>query len=152
MLISIYFIKSKHPLRMGITLIFQSICIRILTGIISSFLFSYIIIIIILRGILVLFIYISNVASNEKFYITSKNSLLILLIPLLIIKQDSIIYNLHNYKTNSTIKYDISTSLRKLFSSETVPLIIIIVLYLLFTIIVISSIVNIHEGPIRSKR
>nr|AFI23484.1 NADH dehydrogenase subunit 6 [Cimex lectularius] len=151
MLISIYFIKSKHPLSMGITLIFQSICISMLTGMISSFLFSYIMMMIMLSGMLVLFMYMSNVASNEKFYMTSKNSLLILLIPLLMMKQDSIMYNLHNYKTNSTMKYDISTSLSKLFSSEMVPLIMMMVLYLFFTMIVISSIVNIHEGPMRSK-
>lgn len=75
--IALILIILNHPLSIGLILILQTLITAILIGyIINSFLFSYIIIIIILRGALVLFIYIARIASNEKFNLSIKNLLL----------------------------------------------------------------------------
>lgn len=148
--LSIIFLWLKHPIRIGLILILQTINIAIITGIIlSNFFFSYIIIIIILRGALVLFIYIARIASNEKFYTPIKIIIVYFIIIRIIMylsKDIDIIY----YPKNTNIKYDIIT-LIKLFNSSSAYITIIIIIYLLLTIIIVSYIANRQEGPLRIK-
>lgn len=150
--LSIAFLWLNHPLRIGGILICQTIIIAIISGIIiRTFLFSYIIIIIILRGALVLFIYIASVASNEKF-----QTPIILIITFIIINIliPTIIDNL-NYlegRCNYLLVKPETLSLIKLFNSATIYITIIIIIYLLLTIIVVSNIASVTEGPLRIKR
>lgn len=156
-LITILFLFIKHPLSIGITLIIQTILISMLTGsIIRSFWFSYLLLIILLRGALVLFIYIARIASNEKFY---SSVLLTKLIVILIVTSGVLCYFTDSiYKSiinNEIISIFLETSqeitLIKIFNIQNIQLIIIIILYLLFTIIVVTYNVNIFEGTIRAK-
>lgn len=146
MILSILFITIKHPLSIVILIILQTLIIRLIIGIIiKSFWFSYIIIIIIIRGILVLFIYIARIASNEKFEFSIK---IIFIIPLILTfmlfikKTQDLPINLNN----------LNLTLQNLFNFPSIILTIIIIIYLLFSIIVVSKIVNIHEGPLRIKK
>lgn len=139
----------NHPLSIGLILIIQTIITAVIVGyIISSFLFSYIIIIIILRGVLVLFIYISRIASNEKFNSPIKIILISLLL-LIIIIYCIFIYNKINIINNLYINEVIR--LIKIFNSITAQITIIIIIYLLLTIIVVSNIAKVTEGPLRIK-
>jgi NADH-ubiquinone oxidoreductase chain 6 len=53
---------------MGLVLIVHTIRIGVVTGIMArNFWFSYILFLVFLGGVLVLFIYITRLASNEKF-------------------------------------------------------------------------------------
>lgn len=157
LLITVLFLFIKHPLRMGITLIIQTVLISILTGrIIKSFWFSYILLIILLSGALVLFIYIARIASNEKFY---SSVLLTKLIIIIIITSTIICYLIDNvYKNiinNEIIRIFLEIrqeiTLIKIFNMQNIQLTILLILYLLFTIIVVTYNVNIFEGPIRAK-
>lgn len=116
--------------------------------ILNCFWFSYILVITILSGILVLFIYIARVASNEKFYLSIKLILtsLVFITIILLFNCEPIesIIQLNN-------KY-IVLSLNKLFNQKTLIITVIIVIYLLFSIIVVSKIVNVNEGPLRIKK
>lgn len=144
----------NHPIRIGLLLIIQTIITAIFTGMaINTFWISYILLIRILRGILVLFIYISRTASNEKF--VNKNSIWIWIIIMLttraiflFLEEKIIIKN--NYLRIGIINNDIY-SLNKIFNSEYKFITIILVIYLLLTIITSTHLVNIFEGPIRSK-
>lgn len=62
------FIIIKHPLSIGAVLLFQTLFIAVFSGLtLPSFWYSYILILIFLGGILILFIYVASMASNEKF-------------------------------------------------------------------------------------
>lgn len=66
--LSFIFILFSHPVTLGITLLIQTVIVTILTLIIfSNSWFSYIIFLILIGGLLILFIYITRIASNEKF-------------------------------------------------------------------------------------
>lgn len=143
----------NHPLRIGVLLILQTIIVALSTGIIAGyFLISYIITIIILRGALVLFIYIASVASNELFHTPIKLIIIFLLLnlilPFLINKYE----NIENEITNLIRNINIETLITiKIYSRPSAYITIIIIIYLLFTIIVVSNNVNVNEGPLRIK-
>merc|ERR1712198_806681 len=66
--LSLFFTRLSHPLAIGLALLSQTILICLITGLSSSsFWFSYILFLIFLGGILVLFIYVTSLASNEMF-------------------------------------------------------------------------------------
>lgn len=62
------FINLNHPIRLGLVLIFHTLLIRAITGLAGgNFWFSYVLFLVFLGGVLVLFIYITRLASNEQF-------------------------------------------------------------------------------------
>jgi NADH-ubiquinone oxidoreductase chain 6 len=62
---------------MGLVLLIQTLIVALLTGVLaSSFWFSYILFLVFLGGMLVLFIYVTRLASNEMFSISAKSLLL----------------------------------------------------------------------------
>lgn len=137
---------------MGLLLIIQTILTSILTGIIiNTFWISYILLIRILRGALVLFIYISRVASNEKFlnkpWIWRLTIIVIFIRILFLFLEEKIIIK-NNYLGIEIINEVFP--LNKIFNIKNIY-IIILVIYLLITIIVSTHLVNIFEGPIRIK-
>jgi NADH-ubiquinone oxidoreductase chain 6 len=65
---SLAFIALGHPISIAVTLILHTLIVGGLTGILSNnFWFSYILFLVFLGGVLVLFIYMTRLASNEKF-------------------------------------------------------------------------------------
>nr|CDL72691.1 NADH dehydrogenase subunit 6 [Cherax sp. HG-2014b] len=157
----ILFSTLTHPLSMGLTLLAQTILICVISGLFSpSFWFSYILFLIFLGGMLILFIYVSSLASNEAFKIHFKSSLLIALplciSPILVsldplclpskLFNSSLFLVLEN-KTNPTT---LSTS--SIFSLPSFPFTILVILYLLLTLIVIVNIINITSGPLRPSK
>lgn len=133
-------------------LIIQTILTSIMTGIlINSFWISYILLIRILRGVLVLFIYISRIASNEKFQnniIIWRIRIIIIMLRILFLFLEEKIIIKNNYLG---IEINELFSLNKIFNLENIYVTIILIIYLLLTIIVSSRLVNIFEGPIRIK-
>ena len=152
MTIRILLLFTKHPIRIGVLLILQTIITSTLTGlIINTFWTSYILLIRILRGILVLFIYISRIASNEKF----SSNIKLAVIRLLVILIGGILWYIENLIIIKSNFINLITEetffLNKIFDKKNIFIIILIVNYLFITIIVSTHLVNIFEGPIRSK-
>nr|YP_010714112.1 NADH dehydrogenase subunit 6 [Menida musiva]WDD39675.1 NADH dehydrogenase subunit 6 [Menida musiva] len=147
---SLIMMTLNHPLSMGLILIIQTLLTAMIIGyMMSSFFFSYIIIIIMLSGALVLFIYMASVASNEKFKSPIKNSImsLIFLITMIITMY---MYNL-NY-LNNYMNLNDHISLIKIFNMITAQLTMMMIIYLLFTMIVVSNVAKVKEGPLRMKK
>nr|QGU83703.1 NADH dehydrogenase subunit 6 [Eysarcoris aeneus] len=146
--LSLVLMTLNHPLSMGLILILQTIMTAMIIGyMIESFLFSYIIIIIMLSGALVLFIYMASVASNEKFKLSLKLSLLsmmMFMIMYILISpfNSSILFNNNNID---------KVSLIKIFNTMTAQMTLMVIIYLLFTMIVVSNIAKVTEGPLRMK-
>lgn len=62
-----------HPLAIGLALLMQTLFIALSTGLVApSFWFSYILFLVFLGGMLVLFIYVASLASNEIFRFSTK--------------------------------------------------------------------------------
>lgn len=153
-IIPIIFIFIEHPLSFGLILLIKAILVSVFTGIINyNYWFSYILFIVIVGGILVLFLYITRVASNEKFkfsYRLINLIIIIILISILIINLDQ--YYLEttsiNFELNPYLKENY-LSLRKYINNPTNKLIYITISYLLITLIIVVKITNIKYGPLR---
>lgn len=157
-IINIIFTIIIHPLSITLLIIAQTLFICSISGPISySFWFSYILFLIFLGGILVLFIYITSLASNEIFSLPIKSRLFIsslsitLLFILLFLFNELIsplLYKNDSFN-NRTISLNIENSLNQLYNLPNLNLTIITILYLLLTLIIIVKITYIHEGPLR---
>nr|AVJ52567.1 NADH dehydrogenase subunit 6 [Choerocoris paganus] len=148
--VSMMFLLLKHPMSMGFILILQTMIIAIISGMmLNNFFFSYIIMIIMLSGALVLFIYMASVASNEKFK-TSTSMMIMTLMTFLAslpLTKDIKVME-HPNKDNYM---SIIMTLSKLFNTMSTYMTMMMIMYLLLTMIVVSYIANTQEGPLRVK-
>nr|YP_010946983.1 NADH dehydrogenase subunit 6 [Symplocodes ridleyi]WGO57740.1 NADH dehydrogenase subunit 6 [Symplocodes ridleyi] len=151
-LLSIMFTQSNHPLSMGLILLLQTILISLLTGMISqSFWFSYILFLIFLGGMLILFMYVTSLASNEMFSLSYKMILLSSLISIILTIMYMNFPTFHNpdsinvLSLNNTLLF----SLIKLYNQPNGIITILVVSYLFLTLIVVVKIINIFKGPLR---
>nr|YP_009672673.1 NADH dehydrogenase subunit 6 [Rhodnius pictipes]QDB64193.1 NADH dehydrogenase subunit 6 [Rhodnius pictipes] len=157
MMTSMMFMTTKHPLSMGLTLIIQTMLVSMITGlIINMFWFSYILLISMLSGMLVLFIYMASVASNEKFYTSMSLSFVTVSVFTSSILLFFIVDQLKLSSMWSTMKKNMMSNeqimaLIKLFSLHNMTITIVLVSYLFITMIAVSYVVNVYDGPLRSK-
>nr|YP_009472931.1 NADH dehydrogenase subunit 6 [Macrosaldula sp. PJ-2017]AST10161.1 NADH dehydrogenase subunit 6 [Macrosaldula sp. PJ-2017] len=156
-LMTVLFLFMKHPLSMGIVLILQTIMISMFTGtLIKSFWFSYMLVMILLSGALVLFIYMASIASNEKFYSSTKLTMTMTMFMMITIIMyfmiDEILKNnISDSINNFFMENNQTTTLIKMFNLQNMQMTLMLVVYLLFTMIVVTYNVNIYEGPMRAK-
>nr|QKY63907.1 NADH dehydrogenase subunit 6 [Triatoma rubida] len=154
---SITFLLTKHPLSMGLTLIIQTLMVAMMTGLmINMFWFSYILVISMLSGMLVLFIYMASVASNEKFHTTW--SMLLYILPLMILS--IVLFFIMDQMDTSSMFISLEKnsvgagyliSLSKLFNMNNMLITMLLVSYLFLTMIAVSYIASTYEGPLRMK-
>nr|YP_009183781.1 NADH dehydrogenase subunit 6 [Limonius californicus]ALN96475.1 NADH dehydrogenase subunit 6 [Limonius californicus] len=155
---SMTFIFLSHPLSMGLILLIQAVLIAVITGMMSlNFWFSYILFMIMIGGMLVLFIYMTSVASNEKFVFSMKLTLMIsvmistLLVPIIMDPYPNYTLSMNNDMTNSSMMVMFSMSLSKYLNFPSNWIMITMIIYLLVTLIAVVKITNITYGPLRQK-
>uniref|UniRef100_A0AAU7YSZ9 NADH-ubiquinone oxidoreductase chain 6 n=1 Tax=Rhopalus latus TaxID=238591 RepID=A0AAU7YSZ9_9HEMI len=154
MTMAFIFMWLKHPISMGITIIMQTLTICMITGLIlGTFWFSYLIMITMLSGMLVLFIYMASVASNEKFFTSMK----LITFSMLMIMMSTIMEINETYMNNEFLKTQTSIpmeliSLTTMFNMKMKFITMSMVMFLFFTMFTVSLIVNISEGPLRVKK
>lgn len=147
---------------MGFSLIIQTILVCLISGLTSkTFWFSYILFLIFIGGILILFIYISSLSSNEKisFSLNTFKKIIIpfiFLIFLIIFKDKFYLRNLNNSETNNLNDFiflinENYLNLTKLYDTPNNIITIILVIYLLLSLIVVVKITNSFIGPLRQK-
>nr|AXZ71078.1 NADH dehydrogenase subunit 6 [Pipunculus sp. XL-2018] len=157
--LSFIFMQMNHPLAMGLTLMIQTIMVCMLTGFMTkTFWFSYILFLIFVGGMLVLFIYISSLASNEMFSMEMKlvsiSSLIFLICMIFLNMKTAELWNLNNnemmtiYSQQSYIK-ESSIELTKLYNFPTNMLTIMLINYLLISLIAVVKISKLFFGPLR---
>nr|YP_009938286.1 NADH dehydrogenase subunit 6 [Lethe baucis]QNU07705.1 NADH dehydrogenase subunit 6 [Lethe baucis] len=162
-LVSIFMFFINHPITMGLLILLQTLFICLLLGmLINSYWFSYILFLVFLGGLLVLFIYVSSIASNELMNITFINKFIIFT-PLLILLLTILLKNNLNW-LNLSFNEDMNNftnmflfsfnenniNLFKLYNEQTYLLMIIMIIYLFITLIAVVKITNIFFGPLRS--
>nr|YP_010046016.1 NADH dehydrogenase subunit 6 [Nasimyia megacephala]QPG86062.1 NADH dehydrogenase subunit 6 [Nasimyia megacephala] len=158
---SFVFMQMSHPLAMGLTLLIQSFLVCLITGLMfNSFWYSYILFLIFLGGLLILFIYVTSLASNEMFSFSMSifmmiSSTLMLTAIILMILDTSMISSIFsndmmlNFNKNTNLMPMNSTSLMNLYNFPTNLITIMLMNYLLLTLIVVVKITNLTFGPLR---
>nr|YP_010569024.1 NADH dehydrogenase subunit 6 [Chonala masoni]UZC78760.1 NADH dehydrogenase subunit 6 [Chonala masoni] len=162
-LISIFMFFINHPISMGLLILLQTLFVSLIAGmLINSYWFSYILFLVFLGGLLVLFIYVSSIASNEmmNLFFTIK----IFFFMFIVILNLSILFKNNLNWLNLSFNEDMDNftnlflfnhnenyiSLLKLYNEQTYLLMIIMIIYLFITLIAVVKITNIFFGPLRS--
>nr|YP_010946424.1 NADH dehydrogenase subunit 6 [Balta maculata]WGO57142.1 NADH dehydrogenase subunit 6 [Balta maculata] len=148
---SFMFTQMKHPMTMGFMLLLQTMMTSIITGMMSqTFWFSYVLMLVFLGGMMVLFIYVTSVASNEMILLSMK-MIMMFMITMLIMTLYKISYHteLTNQETiTMTAKMNSPNNLMKLYNSMN-SITIMMATYLFISLITIVKITNIFKGPLR---
>nr|YP_007026352.1 NADH dehydrogenase subunit 6 [Rutilia goerlingiana]AFV08633.1 NADH dehydrogenase subunit 6 [Rutilia goerlingiana] len=160
MIFNFIFMNMKHPLAMGLTLLIQTLLISLISGLISkSFWFSYILFLIFIGGMLVLFIYMTSLASNEMFSFSMKLTiisftLLTIMAIILFMLDKNILLQYKNFEMKpidnlNSYFIENSLSLNKLYNYPTNSLTIMLMNYLFITLIAVVKITKLFKGPLR---
>nr|YP_010615499.1 NADH dehydrogenase subunit 6 [Dodona adonira]WAT94169.1 NADH dehydrogenase subunit 6 [Dodona adonira] len=161
--ISLIMFFVKHPLSMGMLILLQTLILCLLSGmLINTYWFSYILFLTFLGGLLVLFIYVSSIASNEIFKSFVFNKFLIIfMITFIFIASIYFMNNLNwmninlnnemNMFFNMFMFFNIENNinLSKLYNEQTYFLMMMMIIYLFITLIAVVKITNIFFGPLR---
>nr|WHL46497.1 NADH dehydrogenase subunit 6 [Dudusa nobilis] len=166
MIFSFIMLFINNPLPMGLLILMQTLLTCILTGMfIKTYWFSYILFLTFLGGLLVLFIYISSIASNELFIMSFKFKLMSFFMFIMIMFSQILFFNnltwinfsINNTDMNNLLSMyfnlnnlEIKINLNKLYNNQTFLLMMMMIIYLFITLIAVVKITNIFFGPIRS--
>nr|UAM95666.1 NADH dehydrogenase subunit 6 [Coreamachilis coreanus] len=150
-------VSLNHPVAMGAILMIQTMLIAILLGnTYMSFWFSYVLFLIFLGGLLVLFIYVASLASNEMFYINFNPKMLItiVLLTILLYSLDFMmtpmkLYSSQSLPSNNNLNNLLMETLSKFYSSTISFMTLSLILYLLLTLIAVVKITKMNLGPLR---
>nr|YP_010580966.1 NADH dehydrogenase subunit 6 [Monochamus saltuarius]UZT27189.1 NADH dehydrogenase subunit 6 [Monochamus saltuarius] len=151
------FLFLNHPLSLGLILLLQTTLIALITGLMNyNYWFSYIIFLVMIGGMLILFIYMTSVASNEKFKFSYKLMLILTIsfcTMLILLSLDSYYFNLilTNDLMNQNLNLNFKLSMNKFLMWPMNLLFSLIIIYLLITLIMVVKITNIKSGPLRHK-
>nr|ALO76507.1 NADH deshydrogenase subunit 6 [Omalium rivulare] len=156
-ILSMIFLFLNHPLSMGMILLIQTLCVALITGLKSvNFWYSYILFLIMVGGMLVLFMYMTSIASNEKFKFSSKISMMIIMLTvvmsIIILNNDLMLLTIMDLlmnKFNNFLNYQLS--LNKFLNFPSNLLLFILIVYLFITLIAVVKISNIKSGTLRQK-
>nr|ADO60598.1 NADH dehydrogenase subunit 6 [Boros schneideri] len=154
--LSLTFMILSHPLSMGLILLIQTLLISLITGNFNSnFWFSYILFLILIGGMLILFIYMTSVASNEKFNFNMKIMIITMMtIPVILILPSIIKFYINiNMINNEILMFNnqnmIYLSTTKFINFPSNLILMFMIIYLFLTLIVVVKITNFNYGPLR---
>nr|YP_010587754.1 NADH dehydrogenase subunit 6 [Smittia aterrima]WAB46363.1 NADH dehydrogenase subunit 6 [Smittia aterrima] len=163
MIFSTIFSFMKHPLAMGLMLLNQTFFICLASGMLTkSYWFSYILFLTFVGGLLVLFIYVTSLASNEMFKFSTKiitisiifitfNLTMILLLDKTLVSNYFLNYETINLFYLNSYMAENSLMLNMMYNSPINMITIMLMIYLFLTLIAVVKITNIFEGPLRPK-
>nr|AXS65247.1 NADH dehydrogenase subunit 6 [Curculionoidea sp. 17 KM-2017] len=158
-MLSLIFMFMFHPLSLGGMLLLQTIIISLMSGnFYMNFWFSYILFLIMIGGMLVMFIYMTSIASNEKFKLP-KNMIFIIMMISFLMMFLMIMFMDKNYTMNLYANFIFKNqnmflnnlSLSKFFNFPNMNLMLFLMTYLLITLIAIVKIVGKLSGSLRQK-
>nr|AXI98776.1 NADH dehydrogenase subunit 6 [Pseudoniphargus sp. 2-Canaries] len=156
-ILSALFLMKSPPLFLSMMIISQTINLAIITALFTmSSWFSFMLLMIYLSGMMIIFIYVSSMASNELFY-TNIKMLPSMLLGLTIIT--SIYLSWHSFlPSDSMSMLDLNLlqvsvfKTMKMYSKSLFMMTILLIIYLLMTMIVVVKNSSFSEGPMRSHK
>nr|ARH54179.1 NADH dehydrogenase subunit 6 [Chrysomela populi] len=157
-LMSMMIMFLNHPLSLGMILLMQTIMTSLLTGMLNTnYWFSYILFLIMIGGMLILFIYMTSIASNEKFKFSYKLIMMFMLFMTIIMIMLLMDYYYFNMKMNLSDQLNqnnlnnFKLSMNKYMNYPQNLIMLMMIMYLLITLIMVVKITNVHYGPLRQK-
>nr|WRO44803.1 NADH dehydrogenase subunit 6 [Habronychus chaoi] len=148
----------KHPLTMGLNLLFQTIVIAMITGLMSlNFWISYLLFLVMVGGMLILFMYMTSIASNEKFKFSkplmiTSFLLITFMILFVIMNPKEEFFPFKNIDSIEFLKFSTyEMSPNKYFINNSKFILSILIIYLFITLIAIVNISSNSSGPLRQK-
>nr|QYC35777.1 NADH dehydrogenase subunit 6 [Vibidia duodecimguttata] len=150
----------KHPLSLGFTILVHTILTCMIMGMMSmNYWFSYILILVMIGGLLVLFIYMTSIASNEKFkfnnYLLFIIMMMIMLSLMMYYKSSSFFMytNLNNeLLTQFELNINFKMNMTKFLNFPNSNMFMLIIFYLLIAMIAIVKITKLNFGPLRQMK
>nr|AYQ19103.1 NADH dehydrogenase subunit 6 [Tenebrionidae sp. 1 ACP-2013] len=152
LMLTITFMFMMHPLSMGFILLCQTVMISMITGTMNqNFWFSYILFLIMVGGMLILFMYMTSIASNEKFK-TNMTIIVMLIptIPLIIMtteKSKNLIMNSETMEQTNSIEF--MMTINKFMNSSMSMILLFMMIYLLLALIATVKITAFKQGSMR---
>nr|QFG40094.1 NADH dehydrogenase subunit 6 [Munidopsis verrilli] len=157
--LSFLFLSMTHPLTAGLTLLLQTALVATIAGLACpSFWFSYTLFLIFLGGMLVLFIYVASIASNEQFKFNLKTTLLSLnlsfFFSLLTFLLDPTLTSNKTITPVSSLAYklnvnDSASQISPIYNTPAYSFTLLVICYLLLTLIMIVKIMTNFSSPLR---
>nr|AQP26655.1 NADH dehydrogenase subunit 6 [Subulitermes group sp. A TB-2017] len=148
---SLMFTQMKHPMAMGLMLLTQTIMVCLISGTMySSFWFSYILFMIMIGGMLVLFMYMTSLASNEMFSPSNKMLMSsLIMLPILMYMMPTVTNNKEMNVHKTMMENEITTTTTVMYNQMMGMMTTMLVIYMLLTLIVVVNIINVSKGPLR---
>nr|AQP28321.1 NADH dehydrogenase subunit 6 [Bulbitermes sp. A TB-2017] len=148
---SLMFTQMKHPMAMGLMLLMQTIMVCLISGTMyKSFWFSYILFMIMIGGMLVLFMYMTSLASNEMFSPSNKMMMFSsIAMPILIYVMPTLTNNKEMNIHSTMMENEITTTTTVMYNQMMGTMTTMLVVYMLLTLIVVVNIINVSKGPLR---
>nr|AYR05210.1 NADH dehydrogenase subunit 6 [Anthribidae sp. 2 ACP-2013] len=147
--ISSLFLMMKHPLSLGVLILIQTLLISLISGELNStFWFSYILFLILIGGLMIMFIYMTSIASNEKFKISLMIIMTFLISNFFILCMNFDLQEIQNYTQMIKIN-SINFALNKYINSNLLFTFLLIIIYLLITMIAVINLTKSLMGPLR---
>ncbi|KAG8338751.1 NADH dehydrogenase subunit 6 (mitochondrion) [Homalodisca vitripennis] len=144
-------ILLKNPMSMGMMLIVQTLfmCMLMNKMMITTW-FMMITFLMMIGGLMILFMYMSSIASNEKFKLNMNMTLTMIIFIIIsdeMMNENQVMDKLELSENNPMEKI----SMIKLYNEKSMIITMIMVMFLLLTMISTTKIVKLHEGPLRKK-
>nr|YP_010946788.1 NADH dehydrogenase subunit 6 [Pseudoglomeris planiuscula]WGO57545.1 NADH dehydrogenase subunit 6 [Pseudoglomeris planiuscula] len=152
MMLSFMFTQMSYPLALGLILLIQTVMISVITGLMSqSFWFSYALFLIFLGGMLILFIYMTTLVSNEVIMMSPKNIMINILMYITFILMNFITLKMSNIESMNFMNFNnqLSMFLIKIYNQPSGIITIMMAIYLFITLIAVVKITSISKGPLR---
>nr|UXR12268.1 NADH dehydrogenase subunit 6 [Theretra clotho] len=153
----------NHPLSMGMMILIQTLMTCLLSGmLIKTYWFSYILFLTFLGGLLVLFIYVSSIASNEMFFLSNNMKMMFMMMLFMMMMTQIMFYKnlnwmnlINNSEMNNLLNFfffnnENKINMNKLYNNNSSMLMLMLIIYLFITLIAIVKITNIFFGPLRT--
>nr|YP_008992440.1 NADH dehydrogenase subunit 6 [Carposina sasakii]ADZ47950.1 NADH dehydrogenase subunit 6 [Carposina sasakii] len=162
--LSILMTFINNPMIMGLMILTQTLLTCLISGmLIKTYWFSYILFLTFLGGLLVLFIYVSSIASNEMFILSpflKKMFFSLFMLNMLfmfMLKKNNLTWLNFFFNSDMENMFNLSLfinkenkmNLSKIYNNQTFLLLMMLIIYLFITLIAIVKITNIFYGPLR---
>nr|YP_009050086.1 NADH dehydrogenase subunit 6 [Tenebrio molitor]AGX28419.1 NADH dehydrogenase subunit 6 [Tenebrio molitor]QDG00997.1 NADH dehydrogenase subunit 6 [Tenebrio molitor]UOX29710.1 NADH dehydrogenase subunit 6 [Tenebrio molitor] len=151
--LTITFLMMNHPLSMGFILLMQTIMISLITGNMNQNMwFSYILFLIMVGGMLILFMYMTSIASNEKFKMNNKAIIMSITIPLTMLTLNFLMMNTQMKNNEMTVMNNntsMISTMNKFFTFPSSMIMIFMIMYLFMALVVTVKITNFKKGTMR---
>nr|YP_010139434.1 NADH dehydrogenase subunit 6 [Tetraclita kuroshioensis]QQK55100.1 NADH dehydrogenase subunit 6 [Tetraclita kuroshioensis] len=148
--VNLIFLFMFHPLAMIFILILQTVLISMFMYSVTQFpWFSYTLILVFLGGMLILFTYMSNIASNEMFKPNLKMLFPLVIAPALSFFLTKPKQSLTPESISLPKEQFSNLTIFKPFSFSIMPITLLMACYIILTLLTVVKISKMNQGPLR---